>query len=509
VADTLPLVPGVAREPDGGIAISGSGEHRSALVVNAADVTDPATGQFGLTVPIDSVETINVLKNPYLAQYGRFTTGVVAVETRRGGEKWNFELNDPMPEFRIRSRRLRGLKEFEPRINFNGPLIANKLFFSESLEYSLLKVPVRTLPFPFNETKTESFNSFTQIDYIRSPTHTVTGTLHVAPHHSKFVNLNFFNPQPVAPSFGGRDYRAAITTRRELGGNLIESTLSLQDSDSSVAGQGQAEMILTPTGNRGNYFSEQNRETARQEWIELVTLKPLNHLGSHNVKLGAALAHTTDRGQFIARPVNILDAAGGLIKRIEFSGGKPYGRGDLEVDFFAQDHWIIKPPFGLDFGVRVERQNITGALRAAPRIGFVWMPFKDRQTTVRGGFGLFYDRVPLSIYAFARYPEQVITTYAPDGTIIDGPRRFINLTDQAAASRFPFIHRSRKPGNFAPYSPIWNIELEHVLNSHLRVRANYLQSNSSGLVIVTPQVVRGRDTLVLGSGGKSRYRQLE
>lgn len=509
VADTLPLVPGVTRTPDGEIRIEGSGEHRSALVVNATDVTDPATGQIGLTVPIDSVETVNVLKNPYLAQYGRFTTGVVAVETRRGGDKWNFELNDVLPDFRIRSLHLRGLKEFEPRINFNGPLIANKLFFSESLQYSLMKVPVRTLLFPFNETKTESFNSFTQLDYIISPTHTLTGTLHVAPHHANFVNLNFFNPQPVAPGFAGRDYRAAITTRRDFSGNLIESTLALQDSDTRVAGQGRAEMILTPAGNRGNYFSEQNRETARQEWLEQVTLKPLTRFGTHNVKLGATLAHTTTLGQFIARPVNILDAAGQLIKRIEFSGGRPYSRGDLEADFFAQDHWTIKPQLGVDFGVRVERQNLTGALRAAPRIGFAWTPFKDQRTTVRGGIGLFYDRVPLSVYAFARYPEQVITTYAPGGTILDGPRRFINLTDQAAASEFPFIHRSKKPGNFAPYSAAWNIEIEHAFNSHLRLRANYLQSNSSGLVIVTPQVVQGQDALVLGGGGKSRYRQLE
>ncbi|HTG17621.1 MAG TPA: carboxypeptidase-like regulatory domain-containing protein, partial [Blastocatellia bacterium] len=52
VADTLPLVPGVVRSPEGEIKISGAGEHRSALVVNSADVTDPATGQFGVTVPV-------------------------------------------------------------------------------------------------------------------------------------------------------------------------------------------------------------------------------------------------------------------------------------------------------------------------------------------------------------------------------------------------------------------------------------------------------------------------
>ena len=55
VADALPLVPGVVRSPGGGLVISAAGEHRSALIVNSADVTDPATGQFGLTVPIDSV----------------------------------------------------------------------------------------------------------------------------------------------------------------------------------------------------------------------------------------------------------------------------------------------------------------------------------------------------------------------------------------------------------------------------------------------------------------------
>src|SRR5438552_4042175 len=48
VKDTLPLVPGVVRSTEGEIKISGTGEHRSALVVNAADVTDPATGQFGV-----------------------------------------------------------------------------------------------------------------------------------------------------------------------------------------------------------------------------------------------------------------------------------------------------------------------------------------------------------------------------------------------------------------------------------------------------------------------------
>ena len=123
VADALPMVPGVVRKPDGGLEISGSPEHRSSLIVNSADVTDPATGQFGLTVPIDSVQSVTVYQTPFLAEYGRFTAGLVSVETRRGGDEWKWELNDPFPDFIIRSWRLRGVRDATPRLNAEGPIV--------------------------------------------------------------------------------------------------------------------------------------------------------------------------------------------------------------------------------------------------------------------------------------------------------------------------------------------------------------------------------------------------
>src|SRR5713226_8951728 len=108
IIDALPLVPGVVRAPNGTVLIYGSNEHHSGFVVNSANVTDPVTGQFQPTVPIDSVDTVTVYKTPYLAQYGGFTSGIVSVDTRRGGDKWHYELNDPFPEFRVRSAHIVG-----------------------------------------------------------------------------------------------------------------------------------------------------------------------------------------------------------------------------------------------------------------------------------------------------------------------------------------------------------------------------------------------------------------
>lgn len=509
VTDALPLIPGVVRSPDGQLMISGSGEHRSALLVNSADVTDPATGQFGVTVPVDSVETISVFKTPFLAQYGRFTAGVVAVETRRGGEKWDFEINDPLPEFRIFSGHLRGLRDATPRLIFNGPLIANRLYISEGIEYDLNKRNVRTLSFPVNETKSESVNSFTQLDYIMSPAHTLTGTFHLAPQHINFVNLEFFNPQQVTPSFSARDYTGTVIDRLTLGANLLESTLAIKRFSSHVWGQGDAEMTLTPTGTQGNFFSRQDRQASRVEWLETFSLHAVNLSGAHNLKFGLSLARTSNRGEFTAGPVNIEDEAGRRLKRIEFAANAPFSRHDFEAAFFGQDHWVLSPKLSVDLGARFERQGITETFRSAPRIGVAWTPFNHQQTVIRGGVGVFYDRVPLSVYAFDSYPEQVITTYGPNGEIIDEPRRFINVTERAVRRGFSFIHSGKGSGNFAPYSTTWNIEIEHPISRILRLRANYQRSSSSGLVIVTPKVVNGQDALALSGGGRSSYRQLE
>src|SRR5215813_3616227 len=216
IADALPLLAGVVRGPEG-LSIAGAGEKHTALLVNSVDTTDPATGLFGLTIPVDAVENLNVAETPYLAQFGGFTGGVVSAATRGGGDKWNFEFNDPFPEFRIRSLHLQGLRSLSPHVSFSGPLLKKKLYFAQATEVVVDKAPVLVLPFPFNETRTNSVNSFTQLDLVLSSRHTLTGTFHIAPQTVKFAGLNFFNPQPVTPNLDQRSGALALTDRLAIG----------------------------------------------------------------------------------------------------------------------------------------------------------------------------------------------------------------------------------------------------------------------------------------------------
>ena len=108
-------------------------------------------------------------------------------------------MNDPFPEFNIRSWRLRGLRTATPRLNFEGPLIPGKLYFSEGFEYEVRRTAIYTLPFPNNQKKQEGINSFAQLDWVESDRNLITGTMHIAPQRLGFVNMNYFNPQPTTP----------------------------------------------------------------------------------------------------------------------------------------------------------------------------------------------------------------------------------------------------------------------------------------------------------------------
>ncbi len=79
----LPLVPGVVRAIDGRISFKGAQPTQSALLVGTVDATDIATGNFGYELPVDAVEYVDVLPNPYSPEFGRFSSGVARVETRQ------------------------------------------------------------------------------------------------------------------------------------------------------------------------------------------------------------------------------------------------------------------------------------------------------------------------------------------------------------------------------------------------------------------------------------------
>lgn len=513
VDEALPLVPGVVRSATGEISIKGATEQQSALIINGANASDPATGNFRLNLPLDSVEAVQVFQHPYTAEYGQFIGGVTSIGTRRGDDHWHYELNDFLPDLRFISGKIVGIAEDEPRLNFNGPLIADRLYLSQSVTYGIAKAPVRGLSFPFNETKTERASYFTQLDLTINNRHTQTFTFGYFPERDQYIGLDFFRPQPVTPNYRQRDFSFTARDNYALDDGLLETVLSFKRFDANVWGQGTQDQTLTPTLEEGNYFATQDRRSGRFELLEIYTLPIVKFLnGTHEIKFGFNFNRVSDYLLFDARPVNVVRADGTLSERITFDlrPDKRIPALNHEYSGFAQDRWVACHNLSFDLGLRFENQSIANEKNLAPRVGFAWSPFEDGRTVVRGGIGYFYDKVPLNIRGFRRYPSRFVTLYAADGQTIIDQRAYTNvLVSTAPVAPLDFRHSDRDAG-FVPENLTWNVQLDQTITSWLMLRANYTDSSTSHIYIVNPELdFNGRSAIVLRSAGHADYRALE
>ena len=123
------------------------------------------------------------------------------------------------------------------------------------------------------------------------------------------------------------------------------------------------------------------------------------------------------------------EALGGGPTRYSVQAGVPYiSMVRWDAGPFVQDDWRIRPNFTLSLGLRYEVQNLVSDHRdVAPRIGFAWAPGSAKngrqKTVIRGGAGVFYDRISFAPYENARLNNGVTQLEY----IVNNPTFFPNL----------------------------------------------------------------------------------
>ena len=235
---SLPLVPGVVRGPDGHVNLKGTRNTQSGALVNSANVTDPVTGSPAINLPVDVVSSVQVISNPYDPKYGRFTGAVSKVETKISNyETFHLSFQNFLPRLRDRDGSIRGIGSATPRITLTGPLLKDRIAITQSFEYRFVQTPVNSLP-PFQrDTKLESFDSYTQLDFTVSSKQTANVSLSFYPQRLSYLGLNTFNTQSSTPDFHQRGYQLNVQDSYLIGSGLLSSQLTYKRFNADITAQ--------------------------------------------------------------------------------------------------------------------------------------------------------------------------------------------------------------------------------------------------------------------------------
>jgi hypothetical protein len=485
----LPLLPGVVRGPDGRLRVKGGQPTQGALQVSSASLIDPSSGEFDLELPGQSLESIELLTNPFAAEHGRFSTSLVQLRTRRGTNDWEMKPGNMVPRFRKGFTSVRG---FEPRFSVRGPIKRDRVFLSQDVQFRYVNDPVKSLP-DEPDISLLSFDSFTRIDSVLSPRHTLGGLVVLFPREIEHVTMHTFRPPEVTPEFNQSGTSIGMQDRFAISPTLVlESTAAGRFFEINVNTTGRQPMIYAPETQRGSFFNDQEREVKSVQWVEALSWALDRWRGAHLFKFGFDFQDSRYDGTSVSRPVETRRLDGSLAERTEFGGPTTQKVSALELALFAQDRWRLGSRVTLELGVRMDREDVIERVNWSPRGGVAIGVLPDGRGILRGGVGRFRQRTPLNVGAFEQFESRVVTRFGPDGTPLGAPVTLVNV----AASDL------RTPEAIAG-----NVEWNQRFGRRLLVKANYLRRKGAHEQILEPDQARGE--MRLESTGRSRYWEIE
>lgn len=497
--DAIPLVPGVVRGPDGLLNLKGARSAQSAYTVNSANVSDPVTGESTVNLPLEAVQSVQVQTNPYAPEYGQFTGAITTVETKSGTEKFNWTATSFFPRFRRRGGSFVGVEAFTPRVTFSGPITKEKLKFFQSFEYRFVRTPVENLPPLKRDTDLETFDSVSKLDWEIGERDRLTATFSLFPQKLRYVGLNTFNPQQVTPNFKQRGFLLSVNEQRILSArSLLETSFSVKQFDADVfPNSGVGTMNFGTDVNFGSFFNIQTRQSRRYQALATYSVEPPDFAGKHFIKAGAGYGYVTYNGTNISNTVRILRADGTRSQQLDFEGNGRLERNRKDAFVFFQDKWNVNRRLTLDYGIRIDRDDITKETNFAPRLGFAILPLRDGRTVVRGGVGLFYDVVDLNVATFDQLQQRVFTHFGADGVQIIG---------EVQRQRFVLTEGKLR----TPRSVNWNIEVDREWIQNLYIRVGYQQRQARREFVLNPTLIQDQENILgLDNSGRSRYRELQ
>lgn len=468
----------------------------------------------GRLPPLSSIREIRINSNPFSAEYDRLGFGRIEILTKPGTDRFRGQASFTFNDDALNSR-----NPFAPNRpphqsrqyggNLGGPLSKKKASFfidfekrdvdDESVINAIVLDP-NYIVTPFSQTfpvpnRRTTFSP--RVDYQINANNTLVGRYSFT-RFNRIAGVGGFSLADQQYATTNTEQTVQLTETAVINKKIVNETrFQFEHSESTQNGNNS-----TPTISVSDAFTnggtQVGQATNTDTQFELQNNTSVV-LGAHALRLGGRLRHISINdnssqnfgGLWTFTSIEsyrntLLGLPGAQPSQFRITIGTPHAEvNQFDVGVYGQDDWKLRPNLTVNLGLRYENQdNISSNYNFAPRIGFAWSPGGGQQakTVVRGGFGIFYDRISENL---------TLTANRLNGTnqkqyIVSNPTFFPNVPSESviAASVQPISTYRLATDIEAPYTIQSVISVERQLPRNFTLALSYINARTNHLLRV-------------------------
>ncbi|MFL6447410.1 MAG: carboxypeptidase regulatory-like domain-containing protein [Bryobacteraceae bacterium] len=509
--------------PGQGISINSQRNFSNSFIVDGLSNNDDAAGLTGPLYSVDVVNELQVVTSGAQAEFGRALGGYVNFVTKSGtnavhGDLYGYLRNSRFNAANPLSHQALPLTQAQYGASIGGPLVRDRTFYFANFErrdlnqsglvtispanvslinsrlqasgYSGSLISTGLYPNPVHTT-----NLFGKVDHEFSANDQFSARYSVYDVSSRNARgAGALNAATASANLYDTDQVVAFSNIETLSPRLVNETRGQFWNSSFEAPPSDPIGPAVSIAGVASFGTLSGSPTARTNRLGEVVDNLSYQKGGHALRFGTEFLFNDDtitfprsiRGSYtFSSLANFLSGVYNNQGYTQTFANSLVAQTNPNLGFYSQDEWKLNDRLTFNVGIRYDLQFLKGIStdtnNVSPRAGFAWTPFASRRTVIRGGFGIFYDRLPLRALANALLSannstdaaslSQISLTLSPAQTGAPVfPNRLSTLTVPAGVL---FNFTTMQPDLQNAYSEAGNIDIEHQLGKSSTVEVGY------------------------------------
>ncbi len=426
-----------------GLSVNSQRNLSNNFIVDGLSSNDDAAALAGMTYGVDAVDQFQVVTSGGQAELGRALGGFINVVTKSGantthGDVYGYFRDDALNAANALSGTTLPMSQEQYGMSLGGPIKRDQTFYFSNFEQRALDQTGLVTIAPANVAAING--RLAAVGYLGPDV--TTG------NYPNPVDLTNFMAK-VDHRFSERDqfsvryslYRADSSNSRGAGGlSAPSASAGLDNTDNSVAFANILTLGSRTINETRAQFADGDLKApstdlvgpavsisgvatfgtlsgspqARQNKMFQIVNNLSHQRGAHAMRVGADFLYNSDtitfprafRGSYsFSSLATFLQGTYNNSGFTQTFGETVVSQTNPNVGLYAQDEWKVVPQLTINAGLRYDLQYLdtinADPSNVSPRVGVVWSPRASGRTIVRGGAGIFYDRVPLRALANA------------------------------------------------------------------------------------------------------------